>query len=72
MSSGDVRAGGVGLDAHSRFVRSLVRSVARFHVQTFVEKSRFLKEDGKWLYVDGEQDWEPTLSAPRPGFGGPM
>ena len=31
-----------------------------FHVQTFVEKSRFLREDGKWLYVDGEQDWEPV------------
>lgn len=31
-----------------------------FHVQTFIEKSRFLKEGGKWLYVDGEQDWEPN------------
>ncbi len=31
-----------------------------FHVQTFVEKSKFLREDGKWLYVDGEQDWEPV------------
>jgi SEC-C motif-containing protein len=29
-----------------------------FHVQTFIEKSTFLKEDGKWLYVDGDQDWE--------------
>ncbi|KAI3433644.1 hypothetical protein D9Q98_003453 [Chlorella vulgaris] len=29
-----------------------------FHTQTFVERSRFLKEAGKWLYVDGEQDWE--------------
>jgi SEC-C motif-containing protein len=27
--------------------------------QSFVEKSRFLKgADGKWLYVDGEQDWK--------------
>lgn len=31
-----------------------------FHVQTFVEKSRFLREDGRWLYVDGKQDWEPN------------
>lgn len=29
-----------------------------WHTQTFVEKSRFLREDGKWLYVDGEQDWK--------------
>ncbi len=29
-----------------------------FHVQTFVEKSRFLKVDGAWLYENGEQDWD--------------
>jgi SEC-C motif-containing protein len=30
-----------------------------WHTQSFVEKSRFLKgTDGKWLYVDGEQDWK--------------
>ncbi|EFN59379.1 hypothetical protein CHLNCDRAFT_137852 [Chlorella variabilis] len=29
-----------------------------WHTQTFVERSRFLREDGKWLYVDGEQDWK--------------
>ena len=30
-----------------------------FHTQSFIEKSRFLRgSDGKWLYVDGEQDWK--------------
>lgn len=30
-----------------------------WHTQSFVEKSRFLKgEDGRWLYVDGEQEWK--------------
>ena len=28
-----------------------------FHTQTFVERSRFLREDGRWLYVDGDQKW---------------
>lgn len=30
-----------------------------WHTQSFVEKSRFLRDEqtGKWLYVDGEQDW---------------
>jgi SEC-C motif-containing protein len=31
-----------------------------FHTQTFIEKSRFLKEGDRWLYVDGDQDWEPN------------
>lgn len=26
--------------------------------QSFVERSRFLRHDGRWLYVDGEQDWK--------------
>ncbi|PRW58549.1 pre translocase subunit [Chlorella sorokiniana] len=29
-----------------------------WHTQTFVERSRFLKEGGRWLYVDGEQEWK--------------
>lgn len=29
-----------------------------FHTQTFIEKSRFLRVDGMWLYENGEQDWE--------------
>lgn len=29
-----------------------------FHVQTFIEKSRFLRVDGQWLYENGEQDWD--------------
>lgn len=29
-----------------------------WHTQTFVERSRFLKDSGRWLYVDGEQDWK--------------
>ncbi|KAL4420020.1 hypothetical protein ABPG77_001270 [Micractinium sp. CCAP 211/92] len=29
-----------------------------WHTQTFVERSRFLRHDGRWLYVDGEQDWK--------------
>ena len=28
-----------------------------FHTQTFVERSRFLRKDGRWLYVDGDQNW---------------
>ena len=29
-----------------------------FHQQSFVERSRFLRDvGGRWLYVDGEQDW---------------
>jgi SEC-C motif-containing protein len=31
-----------------------------WHTQTFVERSRFLRdgESGRWLYVEGEQDWK--------------
>jgi len=29
-----------------------------FHTQSFVERSRFLREGGRWLYVDGDQDWK--------------
>ena len=31
-----------------------------WHTQSFIEKSRFLRDSstGKWLYVDGEQDWD--------------
>jgi SEC-C motif-containing protein len=29
-----------------------------WYTQSFVEDSRFLKEDGKWLYVDGTQEWK--------------
>lgn len=30
-----------------------------WHTQAFVERSRFLKNDsGRWLYVDGEQEWQ--------------
>ena len=28
------------------------------HTQSFVERSRFLREAGRWLYVDGDQEWE--------------
>lgn len=29
-----------------------------WHTQTFVERSRFLKQGNRWLYVDGDQDWK--------------
>ena len=30
------------------------------HTQSFVERSRFLRDGagGRWLYVDGDQDWQ--------------
>ncbi len=28
-----------------------------FHTQSFTEDSRFLRVDGRWLYVNGEQTW---------------
>lgn len=29
-----------------------------WHTQSFTERSRFLREDGRWLYVDGDQEWK--------------
>lgn len=40
--------------------RQIGQRTKGWHTQTFTEKSRFLRENGRWLYVDGEQNWEPT------------
>lgn len=37
-----------------------------FHQQSFVERSRFLKgEDGRWLYVDGKQEWKQDAQSSK-------
>jgi uncharacterized protein YchJ len=29
-----------------------------FHTQSFRERSRFLRQGEKWLFIEGDQDWE--------------
>ncbi len=46
------------MQAWFKTIDQLGQRAQGWHTQTFVERSRFLREGGKWLYVDGEQDWK--------------
>jgi SEC-C motif domain protein len=67
----------VGLDIRSQKIggngrRARVEFIARFRegggsrVQSQHEVSRFVREDGRWLYVDGEAPAPPTPFTHRP------
>ncbi|PSC68836.1 zinc chelation isoform B [Micractinium conductrix] len=54
----DENEGFVTFQAWFKNVQQLGQRAQGFNKQTFVERSRFLRQGGKWLYVDGEQDWK--------------
>lgn len=43
-----------------KVVKQIGQRQQGWHTQTFVERSRFLRdgESGRWLYVEGEQEWK--------------